>query len=162
MQIRTATKADLAAIMELYEKARQFMQENGNPEQWGQHHPPIDMVIADIAAGKSYVCEADGRIAAVFYYAVEPEEDYQKIYEGAWLNDNPYGVVHRIAAPLRVRGAAAGCLEWCFQESGGNVRIDTHRDNIPMQRLLDKCGYSRCGIIYMKDGAERIAYQKTR
>lgn len=29
-----------------------------------------------------------------------------------------------------------------------------------MQHLLEKYGFVRCGIIYLPDGAPRIAYQK--
>jgi len=152
---------DLTAVIGLYEKAREFMQQNGNPGQWGQGHPPQDLIVKDIERGVSYLCEAGEKIAAVFYFAVETEPSYQQIYNGDWLNDKPYGVVHRIAAPLGVKGAASHCLEWCFQESGGNIRIDTHRDNLPMQHLLEKGGYTCCGIIYLEDGAERVAYQKT-
>lgn len=161
MKIRKTTMEDLSAVMELYEKAREFMTENGNSEQWGHNHPPKELIIQDIERGVSYLCEEAGKIAAVFYFAVETEPTYQQIYHGDWLNDKPYGVVHRIAAPLGIKGAAGYCLEWCFLESGGNVRIDTHQDNLPMQRLLEKCGYTCCGIIFLEDGAERVAYQKT-
>lgn len=161
MQIRKTTAADLDAVMRLYEMARGFMRESGNPDQWGMNHPARELIVGDMEAGKGYVCEAEGEIAAVFYYGEEVEQDYRKIYEGKWLNDRPYGVVHRIAAPLGVKGAASACLEWCYEKSGGNIRIDTHRNNIPMQRLLEKNGYQYCGIIYLADGAERLAYQKT-
>lgn len=151
---------DLETVMGLYEKARAFMRETGNPSQWGQGHPPQDLIVQDIERGVSYLCEAAGKIVAVFYFAMETEPSYQQIFQGEWLNDEPYGVVHRIAAPLGVKGAAGYCLEWCFRESGGNIRIDTHRDNLPMQRLLQKGGYTSCGIIYLEDGTERMAYQK--
>ena len=42
----------------------------------------------------------------------------------------------------------------------GNLRIDTHEKNIPMQGCLAKNGFARCGIIYLEDGDPRIAYQK--
>ena len=42
----------------------------------------------------------------------------------------------------------------------GNLKIDTHRDNRIMQHLLDKNGFTYCGIIYLDDGTERLAYQK--
>jgi hypothetical protein len=29
-----------------------------------------------------------------------------------------------------------------------------------MQKLLSKLGYTYCGLIYLEDGAERIAFQK--
>ena len=53
------------------------------------------------------------------------------------------------------------CLDWCF-ERWPNVRVDTHRDNKVMQHILTKYGFQRCGIIYVKNGTERIAYQMER
>ena len=29
-----------------------------------------------------------------------------------------------------------------------------------MQNVIEKNGFNRCGIIYVKDGSERIAYEK--
>lgn len=48
-----------------------------------------------------------------------------------------------------------GALAQC-----GNIRIDTHRNNIPMQKTLIKNGYRVCGTIYLENGDERIAFQK--
>ena len=58
------------------------------------------------------------------------------------------------------KGTASLCIEWCLKESGGDLRIDTHRDNIPMQKLLEKNGFVQCGIIHLSNGDERIAYEK--
>lgn len=159
MEIRNATENDMERILELYGQARAFMREHGNPDQWGDTYPPSEMVWKDIADRKSYVCVAEGEIVAVFFYAEEDEPDYKYIYDGAWLNDEPYSVIHRIAAPTGKKGAASFCIRWCCEKSGGNVRIDTHRDNIPMQRMLEKNGFLRCGTICLADGSERVAYQ---
>lgn len=158
MKIRRASAGDMEQILELYAEARVFMKEHGNPGQWGDHYPPKALIEQDIAEGKSYVCEADGRLIAVFFYEEGVEPDYQTIYDGSWLNDEPYSVIHRIAAPTGRRGTASFCIGWCCANSRGNVRIDTHRDNIPMQKMLEKNGFVRCGTIYIRDGAERIAY----
>lgn len=45
-------------------------------------------------------------------------------------------------------------------EQSDNIRVDTHKDNLVMQHILEKRGFRRCGIIYVKDGTERIAYQR--
>ena len=136
------------------------MAENGNPHQWGEGFPPRDALAADIAAGRSYVCEEDGAIAAAFVFTTAGEPTYRVIRAGAWLDDTPYGVVHRLAAAERGCGAGAFCLAWCLAQCG-NVRIDTHRDNLPMQRLLARLGYTYCGIIDLENGrGERLAYQK--
>ena len=42
------------------------------------------------------------------------------------------------------------------------VRIDTHRDNKTMQHVVTKHGFKRCGIIYLENGAPRIAYQYSK
>ena len=41
-----------------------------------------------------------------------------------------------------------------------NLRADTHRDNRIMQHILQKHGFRYCGIIYLLNGDERLAYQK--
>lgn len=158
MKIRKSTKSDLNTILKLYENARIFMAAHGNPNQWGTSYPPKDLIICDIAAGHSYVCEEQGKIIATFYYANEYDKAYAKIYDGQWLDDAP-GVVHRITADGTVRGTAAFCLNWALTQCG-NIKIDTHRDNVVMQRALEKMGFIKCGIIYLDDGSERLAYQK--
>lgn len=159
MEIRKAVQGDLIRILELYGMAREFMRNHGNPDQWGEHYPPDEMVRADIAGNQSYVCVDAGVIVAVFFYEEGIEPDYGVIAGGSWLNDAPYCVVHRIAAPTGRKGVATFCINWCCQNSCGNVRIDTHRDNVPMQRMLEKNGFVRCGMIYVRNGSERIAYQ---
>jgi RimJ/RimL family protein N-acetyltransferase len=51
-------------------------------------------------------------------------------------------------------------LTWCLEQRG-NIRIDTHDDNLPMQRALEKNGFVPCGRIWCEDGTPRIAYQRT-
>ena len=82
-----------------------------------------------------------------------------RIYEGESLNEAHYGVVHRITSDGSIRGAASYCLQWALEQCG-NLKIDTHRDNIVMQHLLDKNEFKYCGVVYVEDGTERIAYQK--
>ena len=67
--------------------------------------------------------------------------------------------MHRVAAPGRVKGAGSFCIRWCAKHSGGDLRIDTHRNNLPMQHVLEKNEFQRCGIIYLANGDERIAYE---
>lgn len=162
MEIRHTQPTDLPELLEIFANARRFMAENGNPNQWGDHTPTVDMLKADIGAGCSYVCVQDGRIAATFFLSTAGEPTYRVIREGTWLDDAPYGVVHRIAAAQQGHGAAAYCLEWCLARCG-NIRIDTHRDNRPMQRLLARLGYTYCGLIDLEEGrGERLAFQKRR
>lgn len=156
--IQKANLSQLPEILGIYEKARTFMMQTGNPTQWGTGYPPEEMIRQDIQDGKCYVNLQNDKLLAVFYFAVESDPTYGYI-DGAWLNDAHYGVIHRIAVEESGKGAAAECFR--FAESlCDNIRIDTHEHNIPMQRCLAKLGYTRCGIIYLEDGDPRIAYQK--
>lgn len=161
MEIRKTTMADFGRAMELYAMARQFMKDHGNPTQWGDRHPPKEQVMEDIQSGRSYLCVEDGQVLGIFYFSVEQEPDYARIYEGAWINEEPYGVMHRVAAPGIRKGTASFCVGWCLEQCGYNLRIDTHRDNIPMQKMLEKNGFQYCGIIHLKNGDERLAFQRT-
>ena len=160
--IRKAGATDIPRIMEIYAHARQFMADNRNPSQWVNGYPNESTIRDDLAQEQLYVCAEGASIVGVFCFFLGNEPDYQTIYHGAWLQDGPYGVVHRIASAAGNKGVASMCLDYAFTQCG-DLRIDTHRDNIPMQRLLAKNGFHRCGIILLrKDGTERIAFQKIK
>lgn len=159
MLIRKTKMDDLDVVLTLFENARKFMKENGNPSQWTDGYPQRSVIEQDILTGKSYVCVKDQTIIASFYFAVELDPTYSVIKNGRWLNDHPYGVVHRITTNGSERGIATYCLNWCLLECG-NLRIDTHANNIPMHNLLIKCGFTMCGIITIKNGDSRTAYQR--
>lgn len=162
MDIRKAVTEQLDLIMKIYEKARIFMAEHGNPDQWGESYPPRALVEEDIRDGNLFVCMEKEDIAAVFFYRKGEDETYREIYDGAWLCSGPYGVVHRIASAGVVKGAALCCLQWALEQCG-DLRIDTHRDNRVMQGLLAKAGFTYCGVIYDREiGEERLAYEKCK
>ena len=159
MILRKTTESDLAAIGEIYENAKRFMRQSGNPNQWNQGPPNLHTARQDMEQGVGYVAEEEGRILAVFMFSTEPDPTYARIYEGAWRSDAPYAVIHRIAVAEQGRGIIDDCIRYCFSIRP-NLRIDTHRDNLPMQRALIKRGFRYCGIIYLENGEERLAFQK--
>lgn len=160
MEIRKAKKNDYQSISQIYEQARQFMIFHGNPNQWGTSYPTSHQIFSDIESGHLYLCEEKEILGAVFFLADGPDETYQKIV-GNWINNDPYGVVHRLASPGILKGAGGFCLEWASQKFS-NLRIDTHEQNYPMQNLLKKQGFFKCGTIFLKDGSPRLAYQKVK
>ena len=166
MKIRHSTEKDFDRMMQIYGFARKFMAEHGNPNQWGPTHwPPEELIRADIREGHSYVCLNDeGKVIGTFFFIhgenIEPT--YRRITEGAWLEDGPYGVVHRIAGDGSEKGIGAFCINWAFEQCG-HLRIDTHGDNTVMQRLLNKLGFIQCGTIYVEeDHYPRLAYEKVK
>ena len=161
MYIRKATEEDIDVIMTVFDAAKLFMRKTGNDKQWVDGYPSKELIQDNIRDDFFYVCLSDEQqIVGVFFYKEGNDITYDKIYDGAWLNDKPYGVVHRIASNGAQKRIADFCLQWCIEKCK-NIRIDTHRDNVVMQNVLKRNGYLRCGIIYLLNGAERIAFQKS-
>lgn len=157
--IRPATETDLHSITEIYSYARKQMQLSGNPTQWGNDKPTLETIQADIRKKQAYVILSQGHICGVFAFILGPEPTYHFIEDGAWLNDAPYGTIHRIAGNGQVTGLLAAALSFC-EDKTANIRIDTHENNKIMQHLLEKYGFTKCGRIYVEDGTPRIAYQR--
>ena len=160
MDIRLAVSNDFSRVREIYAAARAYMKENGNPEQWGDSYPEDELIRGDIEAENLYLCVEGMEILGVFFYAEGADPTYQRIYNGRWLNEESYGVIHRIAVAARQRGVASFCFDYALARCK-NLKIDTHRDNLPMQRSLEKNGFVYCGIIHLENGDERVAYQKS-
>ena len=163
MEIRHSTEKDFTQIMEIYDYARRFMAEHGNPNQWGPTHwPPEQLIHNDILSGTSYVCVHEKRVVGTFFFltGMDIEPVYRHIENGKWMNDSAYGVVHRLAGDGSVKGIGEFCLKWAYRQCG-HLRIDTHGDNIVMQNLLKKMGFTHCGTIYVEeDKYPRLAYEK--
>ena len=159
MEIRPASPNDFARVREIYAAARAYMKEKGNPEQWGDRYPEDELIREDIQNENLYLCAEGEEILGVFFYAEGADPTYQRIYDGKWLNEESYGVIHRIAVAEHQRGVASFCFDYAFSRCK-NLKIDTHRDNLPMQRSLEKNGFFYCGIIHLENGDERVAYQK--
>ena len=158
MKIRHSTKEDYSRICEIYSIARDYMKKTGNPTQWGDSEPALDLVLKDIEIKNSYVVIDNEEIVGVFAFIIGPDKYYQVI-DGNWLNDEEYGTIHRIASAQKVKGVFEAALEYCESQIN-NIRIDTHNDNVVMQHKIEKNGFTKCGIIYCHDGTPRIAYHK--
>ena len=116
--------------------------------------------MSDIERDGAYVIDDEGSVIAYFAFLPSPEPTYNIISGGEWLDDTrPYHVVHRIASYPEVHGVFCSIMEYCFSKES-NIRIDTHRDNNIMLHNIKKYGFTYCGIIYLKSGDERLAYQK--
>ena len=158
MQIRKATIDDLDVIMSIYKDAQDFMIESGNPNQWGHFYPSEDLVREDISKGISYViCDRDNP-HGVFVLIDGLEPTYQYIENGKWMNEDPYVTLHRIASDGKYHGIFKSAIDYSKSISD-NIRIDTHSNNVIMQKQIEKNGFRKCGTIYVRDGSPRIAYQ---
>lgn len=145
-------------------------------DQWQGGYPHREVIEGDIKRGESYVAaDEDGVPVATAMIARRDEIDYRSITDGTWLTesfeDSPcYVVVHRVAVSPQSKhgGIAASILDYAADIARDlgctSLRIDTHPGNVPMQKLLEKARFTRCGIIFIShaEGAtpERFAYEK--
>ena len=160
--VRHSTPEDLETIISLIDIGRTKMRQIGNLKQWTKGDPKPELLKRDIDNGNSYIVEENGIPVATFAFVPGPDETYKKIYEGKWLDDTTtYSVIHRMAAAMNVHGIFDTALDYCFRQTN-NIRLDTHRDNVVMRKLFETRGFVYCGIIYLNDGAERLAYQRVK
>ncbi len=160
LRIEPATKGDLPQILTVYDTAREFMRQTGNPTQWQNGHPNRRLLEEDLAIGKRlYVVRENGVVHGVFAFLLGEDPTYARI-DGAWKDASPYGTIHRIAADGSVHGVFDAAVRFC-EKICGHIRIDTHKDNLVMQHLIAKNGFEYCGIIYLENGDPRLAYEKS-
>ncbi len=167
MNIRRADINDLDSVMPIFDEARKTIASLGI-DQWQNGYPDRDVIMRDMDEGNSYLVE-DDVVYASFAVICDGEPTYDKIYDGEWSsgnNNRNYLAIHRVAISLakRGQGIAGKIIEHAShiaEDSGlSSIRIDTHRGNIVMRKMLEKNGFSYCGIIYLSDGSERVAYEK--
>lgn len=159
MKVRKSSIEDINLILDIYAKARAFMKENGNPNQWYDYKPLKEDILEDISHRHHHVIFDDNKIYGCFTFFKGEDPTYKIIDDGTWLNDKKYGVIHKVASSFDKKGVFKAILNYCENEAD-NLRIDTHKDNHVMQNVLEKNGFKKCGIIYLHNGDERLAYQK--
>ncbi|MGM9973620.1 MAG: GNAT family N-acetyltransferase [Clostridiaceae bacterium] len=165
MELRKTTEQDIPRVMEIIRAAQRYFRE-ANIYQWVNNYPNEEIIKEDISKDYSYVLVHEGKIAATAAVAFDGESTYEKIYEGNWITDGEYAVIHRIAVAeeLKGQGVASEVLkkveELCRERQVNSIKIDTHEDNKSMQRLMEKNGFVYCGIIYLESGSKRIAFEK--
>lgn len=160
MNIRKANEEDILDILHIYATARNYMRENGNPNQWENGYPDEPVVRADIKNGTAFLVEQNREILGVFVFIIGEEPTYQAIEQGKWSAELEYGTIHRIASSGKVKGITKFCFDYCTEKID-YLRIDTHRDNKLMQRVIEKYGFRKCGVIQVRNG-DRIAFDLKR
>lgn len=157
--VKQATCAQLHEVMDVIDQARTIMRVNGNETQWINGYPSSQLILNDIKNNHGYIILNNNEIVGYFTLIIgnDPEPSYHKIEGGNWLNNQPYGVIHRLASTGKVKGIAQACFDYAFTKTN-NIKVDTHNKNIPMKRFFEKYGFTYCGTIYVADGSPRDAF----
>ena len=162
MEIRKSHLDDVQRIMTLIHQAQNYFKQQ-NIDQWQDGYPNEDSIINDINQNEAYVLEDNGKILATTMISSNIEPTYNYI-EGNWLQNDKYMVIHRIAIhnDQKGKGLAKIIIDEALKLHPDihSIRIDTHDDNLSMQRFLIKYGFTYCGTIYLENKSTRRAYEK--
>lgn len=165
MEFRKTLKTDVDEIMNIIGQAQAYFKEQGI-DQWQNNYPNVETINNDIDSETSYVLLKDGRVVATAVVSFDGEETYNHIRDGKWLSNGEYAVMHRVAVDNNYKGLGLSSqiisyvVELCRKNNVHSIKIDTHEDNISMQKLLKKNDFKYCGKINLRDGAERVAFEK--
>ena len=145
MKLRHTTINDLPEVIEIINQAKLYFKNEGI-DQWQDGYP-----------------KDNGKILATTMISINIEPTYNYI-EGNWLQNDKYMVIHRIAIhnDQKGKGLAKIIIDEALKLHPDihSIRIDTHDDNLSMQRFLIKYGFTYCGTIYLENKSTRRAYEK--
>jgi GNAT superfamily N-acetyltransferase len=168
MEIRKTTTGDTDALEALFCEARATIAQLGI-DQWQNGYPSHEVIENDLALGRSYAVTVDGEVVGTFVLVEDGEPTYDVIHDGCWQtgNDNTsYVAIHRVAISVRLRGQglSTAIIDYAAARARAlgraALRIDTHKGNVVMRRMLEKHGFTYCGVIHLENGDPRVAYEK--
>lgn len=149
----------LSEIMEVYQIAREYMKKTNNPNQWGDTHPPLELIKDYIFNGNLYIgINENNEILFSFAFIIGEDPTYKYIESGKWIDNSPYGTIHSLASAQKINNVFSYVLAFCLTKTD-HIRIDTHEDNKVFQHILAKFNFKKCGVIFLKNGSPRFAYE---
>lgn len=95
MELRKSRKDDLKYIIEIINEAKEFLKES-KIDQWQQGYPNEEVILRDIENQHSYVLEDNNKIIGTVALSFDKEKTYDLIYDGKWISNNEYAVIHRM------------------------------------------------------------------
>ena len=160
MIIKPCTIDYIDDARQIFDDARAYMRKSGNMSQWSNGYPSKEVILQDMEENRFYGVFDGDKLLCVFMMMVGIDTNYNVIYDGSWLNDEPYAVIHRIATTVHGKGIAELCYDFALSHCN-NLRIDTSSENYPMQKSLLKNGFKLCGVIHLANGDPRLAFHKS-
>jgi ribosomal protein S18 acetylase RimI-like enzyme len=165
MEFRIAVESDINSIMDIIKQAQDYFKEQGI-DQWQNNYPDFGTVRNDINNKNGFVLIKDNIVVGTVTVVFDGERNYDSIYDGKWISNQEYAVIHRLAILSNYKGLGLSSIiienikNICLNKGIHSIKVDTHKENLSMQRLLHKNGFQYCGIIYLQDSSERRAYEK--
>lgn len=162
MNFRKANYNDIETINKIYEDASKSLAENEIDQWQGELKPKIKN--KEAIKNIYLLTENEGILSTGLI--LDYDKDYANIYDGSWLSNGKYYVVHKFATNIRIRRNGYGSIflqeveKLAIKNSIFSIKIDTHEDNYLMQKLLAKNGYKKCGMVILEGSGKRLAYEK--
>ncbi|MBU3182312.1 GNAT family N-acetyltransferase [Clostridium psychrophilum] len=166
MKFIRATEENASSIINIIKQAQDYFKKN-KINQWQDNYPNFKIVKNDIINKNGYVLLKDNSVVCTVVVTFDGDKNYKCIYNGKWASNNKYAVIHRMAIDCNCKGIGLSSVivknieKICLDKGIHSIRVDTHKENLSMKRLLQKNGFQYCGIIYLEDKSERIAFEKT-
>lgn len=163
VEIRKAHNTDMSEVLKIYDDARIEMKDSGI-NQWQKSGPGWESFLSDLANEKLYVVTVGNKTVGVFTLEGE-DENYKEVYFGNWIWDEKYFSIHRFAVAKEFLNKGYGKLIFdeifkLVKDEVNLLRIDTHIENFKMRKLIEGTGFEFRGIVIIKDGTERLCYEK--
>ena len=163
MPLNLATIEDTQKCYNIIDMGRKFQQEQGFT-QWTKEYPKLQTIQEDISNHKGFVIKVNQAIAGYMCIDFSVEPAYENI-DGKWRSSENYAVVHRMAFDPEFRGNGLSDTVWklieeyCLKNRVKYIRVDTDFPNKRIQHILEKNGFTKCGIISFQ-GSGKLAYDK--
>lgn len=165
MELRLATSYDKNIILQFYKDGSEKLKAEG-VDQWQKEKIPNLDNFDDLTKNNElFVLEDKGQVVSTVIIK-KYDFDYENNMDGRWISNYPYIAIHRVATGNEYRSNGYGksillsCEDYAKRNNIKSLRIDTHRNNKSMQRLIKKLNYTYCGIVYVNGTDERFAFEK--
>lgn len=154
IQVRKAVEDDLDHIEKLYEDVCDHLESHKNYPGWRKGiYPTRFDAKKGLTENALYVALSGERMAGTVILNHEPEEGYRN---GIWLTGDDYKriyVIHTLAVHPDFLKCGVGTELLMFaeglarEEQCVSIRLDVVKDNVPAERLYQKCGYQFIGTV---------------
>ena len=160
---------DMETVLLIMRQARNYLRRH-RVDQWQDDYPDERAIRADMERGEAYVLTYGEAVCAYFCLSGRPEPAFAGLTDGKWRCEGPYCVLHRNAVEASFRGTGLSDrliaeAERIARETGAAaLRVDTHRHNEAMKKLLGRTGFTYRGNILVSIGEghdpRRQAFEK--
>lgn len=163
MELKNIELIDVDIAYEIINTAKKHLKEQGI-DQWQTGYPDYECIKNDALNKTGYFFMDNDLILGYLCIDFSGEPAYESL-NGNWSKNSDYVVVHRMAFTESARGKKLSNIlfklieEMSLKRNINYLRVDTDEDNLKMQHVLKKNGFTFCGTICF-DNSEKIAFDK--